>query len=165
MNLREGNVFTAVCLSFCSCCIGPPCTELPGFVPLSYLQTWDVIVHRSPPLPPWWHRVVITGDLFKLNHFRIPSPCCWHLVAIETWTVSASRWFASFWNVSLYIEVIWILLHYAQCSGDSDCFKVKENSDQRLQWGSIRKYIYSLNISSILKYSQFMWSVAQQWQC
>ena len=92
MNLRKGNVFTAVCLSFCSCCIGPPCTEFPGFVPLSYLQTWDVIVHRSPPLPPWWHRAVITGDLFKLIHFRTPSPCCWHLVAIETWTVSASRW-------------------------------------------------------------------------
>ena len=41
----------------------------------------------------------ITGDLFKVVQARTPIPHqCWHLVAVQTHTVSASGQYASDWN-------------------------------------------------------------------
>ena len=65
MKLREGNVFSRVCLSFC------PRWSLYDHYP------WCIGPHFTGTAYSW-HRVAITGDLFKLVHwtslYNLPTP-------------------------------------------------------------------------------------------
>ena len=89
------NVFSRVCLSFCptggggfhvtithdalDLTVQAPATPLPW--PLPPLWTWDLIRKGPPHLPQPCPPVSdITGDLFKLVHFRTTSADIWWLL-------------------------------------------------------------------------------------
>ena len=60
--LLKGTVFADVCYS------------VQGKVPI-----WPLPIHATPSLgypTPYWHLVVIAGDLFKVVHFRTYQPIC-----------------------------------------------------------------------------------------
>ena len=65
--LREGNVFSIVCMSVHG---GSHASNLTVQGP----PAWNFIVHEPPPLARYL--MAITGDLFKLVHFRTPPHQC-----------------------------------------------------------------------------------------
>ena len=77
----------------------PPSDVRPGHLPRQH-QIW------TPTLPPYYrHLMVISGDLFKLDHVRTPTP---HTgTAIWWWSPKhvrlASGRYASYWNAVLFV--------------------------------------------------------------
>ena len=72
--------------------------------------TWDLTIQGSPAPVLWtgeWHLVAITGDLFKLIHFRTrPTHWCWYLVAIEAHMARPSARYTSYWNAFLLLTIV-----------------------------------------------------------
>ena len=93
--LREGNVFSRVCLSFCPQGVGP-------MWPLPMMQ-WTSLYSpncSSPTLCTW--DLTGQGPSHTVQTCSLQDPpqphLCWHLVAIEAHTVGASGRYAFYWN-------------------------------------------------------------------
>ena len=86
MKLREGNVFSHVCLSMGEGGGGVPCNNHP----------WWIGPHCAGTPSHW--RPVQTCSL----HDPLIPHWCWHLVAFETHMVSTSRWYTSNWSTFLF---------------------------------------------------------------
>ena len=122
MKLREGNVFTRMCLSTrggtymttthneLDLTVQPPTSA-------AMAPSWHgpSLYSDQPPhmglhctvTPCLWHLVAITGDLpIQTCSFKDPPAHhqCWHLVAIEVCTVGTGDWYASYWNVFIYLR-------------------------------------------------------------
>ena len=66
-------------------------------------RTWDLTVQG---LPCQWHLLAITGDLFKLPHFKTTSSYrSWHLVAIEAHAVGTRKYYSNICIVNLYLNI------------------------------------------------------------
>ena len=80
-----------------------------------------------------------------------PNPWCWHLVAIEACTVSASRQYASYWNAVLFLKIF----RGHKCFLCDYCGPVLDFS-WRLPWVSKPEWIPQLHALSPA-HNAFLW--------